>query len=40
MSSLERPPIPTVPKLPTQPFRLDVPLHKLLQQTALQMNVF
>jgi MoaA/NifB/PqqE/SkfB family radical SAM enzyme len=31
MSTYEQPPLPTVP---TQPFRLDVPLHTLLQQPS------
>ena len=34
MSTVEQPPLPTVPTLPSQPFRLDVPLHNLLQQPA------
>src|SRR3974390_1422133 len=34
MSTIEQPPLATVPTLQTQPFRLDVPLHSLLHQAA------
>src|SRR5262245_23122946 len=32
MSSSPQQPAPTLPTLPAQPFRLDVPLHDLLQK--------
>ena len=32
MSSSTQQPAPTLPTLPAQPFRLDVPLHDLLQK--------
>ena len=32
MASLTSQPVQSLPTLPTQPFRLDVPLHNLLQR--------